>query len=79
MSDDADGEALWRTIVGRPWVWQGVVWIAIGLVWIGLAVGAEGVWRWIAGGIWLGIGVLWLFVAISDRRHGRGRYVGRRA
>jgi hypothetical protein len=77
MSDDADAQALWRSIVGRPWVWQAVAWIVIGAAWIALAVGADGVWRWIVGGIWLGIGVLWLFVAISDRRHGRGRYEGR--
>ena len=77
MSDDADGQALWRSIVGRPRVWQGVVWIAIGLVWIALAVGGEEVWRWVVGGLWSVIGALYLFVAIWDRRHGRGRYAGR--
>lgn len=77
MSDDADGQALWRSIVGRPRVWQGVAWIAIGLVWIALAVGGDGVWRWVVGGVWSVIGVLFLLVAIWDRRHGRGRYAGR--
>ena len=48
-----------------------------GVAWIVLAVGGDGVWRWIVGGVWLVIGVLWMFVAVSDRRHGRGRYEGR--
>jgi len=77
MSDDADAQALWRSIVGRPWIWQAVVWIVIGVAWIVLAVGGDGVWRWIVGGVWLVIGMLWMFVAVSDRRHGRGRYEGR--
>lgn len=77
MSDGAESQTLWRSIVGRPWIWQAVVWIVIGVAWIVLAVGGDGVWRWIVGGAWLVIGVLWMFVAVSDRRHGRGRYEGR--
>ncbi|WFR67464.1 hypothetical protein P9139_02610 [Curtobacterium flaccumfaciens] len=60
--------------MGRPAVWQGVVWIAIGAVWLALAAFEAGVWRWIVGGAWVVLGVLVLAVALFDRKHGLGRY-----
>lgn len=73
MSNDATNEP-WRTIVGRPRVWQGVGSTLLGVVWLVLAALGTEPWRWIVGSLWLLIGVLLLVVAVSDRRHGRGRY-----
>ncbi|MDP4332099.1 hypothetical protein Q7F20_01845 [Curtobacterium sp. A7_M15] len=79
MSEDAGGEQLWRSIVGRPALWMAVAWTALGVVWLVFA-GVEGhgeVWRWIIGGVWIALGVGRIAVAVWDRRHRRGRYVGR--
>jgi uncharacterized membrane protein HdeD (DUF308 family) len=73
MSDEAPRGA-WRMIVGRPRVWQGVVWTLIGVLWLVLAVLGSETWRWVIGDIWIVLGVLQLTVAASDRRHRRGRY-----
>jgi hypothetical protein len=78
MSDDAGDERLRRTIFGRPSVWLSATWLALGVVWIALATTEPTVaWRWIVGGAWILIGTVQLLVAVSDRRHHRGRYAPR--
>ncbi|WIB77484.1 hypothetical protein DEJ28_17855 [Curtobacterium sp. MCPF17_002] len=73
MSNEA-GRDPWRTIVGRPRIWQGIAWTLIGVLWLTLAVLGTETWRWVIGGVWTVLGGVLLTVAISDRRHGRGRY-----
>ena len=73
MSNEATNEP-WRTIVGRPRIWQGVGLTLLGALWLTLAAFGSEPWRWIVGAAWVVIGVLLLSVAVFDRRHGRGRY-----
>jgi len=77
VSEDAGAQALWRSIVGRPWVWQAVGWLVIGAVWIVLAIGGHEAWRWVVGVAWIVLGGLMLAVAVWDRRHRQGRYAPR--
>lgn len=73
MRNDATSDP-WRMIVGRPRVWQGGGLSLLGALWLTLAGFGSEPWRWIVGGAWIVIGLFNLAVAISDRRHGRGRY-----
>ncbi|MDR6169644.1 hypothetical protein [Curtobacterium sp. SORGH_AS_0776] len=79
MSDDAGGEQLWRSIVGRPALWMAVAWTALGVVWLVFAAveGGDDAWRWIIGAVWIALGVGRIAVAVWDWRHHRGRYAGR--
>lgn len=76
--DNAQRSTLRRRIVGKPALWQGIVWTALGLVWLALAVtDPTTIWRWVIGGLWVVLGVVNLAVSVSDYRNRRGRYARR--
>ena len=79
MTSDRRAGGVWRRrIIGKPSIWQGVIWTVLGLVWISLTIFDPGhVWRWVLGGLYIVLGVSTLAAAVQDYRHRRGRYAQR--
>jgi len=67
MSDSQSQRTIWRSIVGRPYRWQGIAWMILGLFWLSIVATQDSQpWRWVVGVVWLALGLLWLVTAFSD-------------
>jgi hypothetical protein len=72
-----DDDGLLRTLAGRPAVWTGIGFLAIGVLWAVMDIVDASGFRTIMAVFWLLFGGAMAFVAVRDRRTGRGRYAPR--